>query len=78
MLTGSEAIAAEGLGPVLPASETPTTLNPPSPSTEVKPVSQRIQDTMKVKAKVAQSCPTLCDLMDTQSMEQSRPEYWSG
>ena len=27
-------------------------------------VSHRIQDTMKVKMKVAQSCPTLCDLMD--------------
>ena len=26
--------------------------------------------------KVAQSCPTLCDPMD--SMEFSRPEYWSG
>ena len=28
--------------------------------------------------KVAQSCPTLCDPMDIQSMEFSRPEYWSG
>ena len=28
------------------------------------------------KVKVAQSCPTLCDLMDL--MEFSRPEYWSG
>ena len=28
-----------------------------------------------VKVKVAQSCPTLCDPMD--SMEFSRPEYWS-
>ena len=31
---------------------------------------------MKVKVKVAQSCPTLCDPI--QSMEFSRPEYWSG
>ena len=29
-----------------------------------------------VKVKVAQSCPTLCDPMD--SMEFSRPEYWRG
>ena len=34
--------------------------------------------------KVAQSCPTLCNPMDytvawtIQSMEFSRPEYWSG
>ena len=28
--------------------------------------------------KVAQSYPTLCDLMNIQSMELSRPEYWSG
>ena len=29
--------------------------------------------------KVAQLCPTLCDRMDyIQSMELSRPEYWSG
>ena len=28
---------------------------------------------MKVKMKVTQSCPTLCD-----PMEFSRPEYWSG
>ena len=32
----------------------------------------------KVKAKVAQLCPTLCDPWTTQSMEFSRPEYWSG
>ena len=32
----------------------------------------------KVKVKVAQSCPTLCDPMDIQSLEFSRPEYWSG
>ena len=32
-----------------------------------------------VKVKVAQSCPVLCDPMDyIQSMEFSRPEYWSG
>ena len=32
------------------------------------------------KVKVTQSCPTLCDHMDynIQSMEFSRPEYWSG
>ena len=29
--------------------------------------------------KVTQSCPTLCDPMDyMQSLEFSRPEYWSG
>ena len=28
--------------------------------------------------KVAQSCQTLCDPMAIQSMEFSRPEYWSG
>ena len=32
----------------------------------------------KVKVKVTQSYPTLCDLMYYQSMEFSRPEYWSG
>ena len=31
-----------------------------------------------VCVKVAQLCPALCDPMDTQSMEFSRPEYWSG
>ena len=30
----------------------------------------------KVKVKAAQSCPTFCDPVD--SMEFSRPEYWSG
>ena len=30
------------------------------------------------KVKVAQLCPTLCDPVDIQSMEFSRPEYWSG
>ena len=30
-----------------------------------------------MKVKVAQLCPTLCDPMD-QSMDFSRPEYWSG
>ena len=33
---------------------------------------------MKGKVKVAQSCPTLCDPLAIQSMEFSRPEYWSG
>ena len=32
----------------------------------------------KVKAKVAQSCPTLCEQWTLWSMEFSRPEYWSG
>ena len=32
----------------------------------------------KVKVKVTQSRPTLCDLWTIQSMEFSRPEYWSG
>ena len=32
-----------------------------------------------MKVKIAQSCLTLCDPMDyIQSMEFSRPEYWSG
>ena len=31
-----------------------------------------------VKVKVAQLCLTLCDPMAIQSMEFSRPEYWSG
>ena len=31
----------------------------------------------RVKVKIAQSCPTLCDSIDW-SMEFSRPEYWSG
>ena len=31
-----------------------------------------------VKVKVYQSCPTLCDPVDSKSMEFSRPEYWSG
>ena len=32
-----------------------------------------------IKVKVAQSCPTLCITMDyIQSMEFSRPKYWSG
>ena len=30
------------------------------------------------KVKVAQWCPTLCDQWTIQSMEFSRPEYWSG
>ena len=32
----------------------------------------------KVKMKVAQLCPTLCNPMDKHSVEFSRPEYWSG
>ena len=32
----------------------------------------------RAKVKIAQSCLTLCDPMDIQSMEFSRPEYWSG
>ena len=28
--------------------------------------------------KVAQACPTLCNQWTIQSMEFSRPEYWSG
>ena len=31
-----------------------------------------------MKVKVAQLCPTPCDPMTIQSMEFSRPEYWSG
>ena len=31
-----------------------------------------------MQVKVAQSCLTLCNPMTTQSMEFSRPEYWSG
>ena len=31
-----------------------------------------------LKVKVAQWCPTLCHPMTMQSMEFSRPEYWSG
>ena len=30
------------------------------------------------KVKVAQWCPTLCDQWTIQSIEFSRPEYWSG
>ena len=33
---------------------------------------------VKIKVEVAQLCPTLCDPWTTQSMEFSRPEYWSG
>ena len=33
---------------------------------------------MKVKVKVTQSRPTLCDPMDYTYMDFSRPEYWSG
>ena len=31
-----------------------------------------------LKLKVTQLCPTLCDPWTIQSMEFSRPEYWSG
>ena len=41
--------------------------------TIVNPVSGTL-----LKVKVAQSCPTLCDPMTIESMEFSRPEYWSG
>ena len=38
-----------------------------------------LEFTVSMKVKVAQSCPTLCDPMDyIQSMDFSRPEYWSG
>ena len=33
---------------------------------------------VKVKLKVAQSCPTLCDPMAIQFMGFSRPDYWGG
>ena len=34
---------------------------------------------LQVKVKVTQSCVTLCNSMGyVQSMEFSRPEYWSG
>ena len=36
-----------------------------------------MREQQKVKVKVAESYPTLCDPME-QSMEFSRPEYWSG
>ena len=32
----------------------------------------------KVKVKVAQSCPTLCDLMDYTVHGILQAEYWSG
>ena len=32
----------------------------------------------EVEVRVAQSCPALCDPMDIESMEFSRPENWSG
>ena len=34
--------------------------------------------TTEERVKVTQSCPTLCDPVDYQSMEFSRPEYRSG
>ena len=37
-----------------------------------------ITNLKKMKVKVAQWCLTLCDPMEIQSMEFSRPEYWSG
>ena len=39
---------------------------------------QHLEQCLKVKVQVAQSCPTVCHPMTTQSMEFSRPEYWSG
>ena len=33
---------------------------------------------LEKKVKVTQSCPTLCEPWPIQSMEFSRPEYWSG
>ena len=30
-----------------------------------------------MKVKVTQSCPTLCDPWNIQSVDFSRPEYWS-
>ena len=36
-----------------------------------------IKMAVKVKAKIAQSCPTLCDPMDY-TVQLSRLEYWSG
>jgi len=44
---------------------------------------EELKNLLKVKeSEVAQSCPTLCDLVDPyhapQSMEFFRQEYWSG
>ena len=33
---------------------------------------------VRVEVKVTQSCPTLSNPVDAQSVEFSRPEYWSG
>ena len=46
----------------------------------IPPRSEDIQyATGEVKVKVTQSCQTVCDPMNyVQSMEFSRPEYWSG
>ena len=46
---------------------------------EIQPGSHSQPALELVKVKVTQACPTLWDPMDyTQSMEFSRPEYWSG
>ena len=39
-----------------------------------------LEGLMKVKVKVVQWCPTLCDPMDytVHAILQARPEYWSG
>ena len=39
---------------------------------------QHLEQCLKAKMQVAQSCPTLYNLMTIQSMEFFRPEYWSG
>ena len=36
------------------------------------------EQVMNSEVKLAQSCPTLCNPWTVQSMEFSRPEYWSG
>ena len=33
---------------------------------------------IRLRVKVTQSCPTLCDSIDYTVMEFSRPEHWSG
>ena len=40
--------------------------------------SRFLTESLKMKVLVTQSCLTLCDPVDIQSMEFSRPEYWSG
>ena len=47
--------------------------------TEAEDIKTRWQNTQKIKVKIIQSCPTLCNAMNSiQSMEFSRQEYWSG